>query len=138
MPPNDARIRHLSPDVAKQIRSSVSLTHLNEVVVELVKNSLDAGAQLISVTVDYLRGGCVVQDDGYGIPADAFEDGAGLGLPHRAYSIPWLQDALTDNRYFKVQSPRTYSWISRVLPSIFSGFIITHNNISTCSRWHLK
>jgi DNA mismatch repair protein MLH3 len=83
IPAQDGRIRSLPPDVAQQVSSSVSITHLNEVVVELVKNSLDADAQSVTVTVDYLRGGCSVQDDGSGIPATAFAEGAGLASPYR-------------------------------------------------------
>lgn len=96
MPVDDVRIRRLPANVAKQIESSVSITSLNEVVVELVKNSLDAGARSISVTIDYLRGGCVVQDDGHGIPAEYFKEGAGLGHPHRAYTSSMFGIVLTD------------------------------------------
>jgi DNA mismatch repair protein MLH3 len=78
----DAPIRPLAPDVAAKIKSSISITHLNGVVVDLVKNALDAESVSINVIVDYRRGGCVVDDDGQGIPAAEFEDGSGLGQAH--------------------------------------------------------
>ncbi|OJJ41207.1 hypothetical protein ASPWEDRAFT_34705 [Aspergillus wentii DTO 134E9] len=82
MSSHDPRIQPLPPDVAAKIKSSTSITHLNGVVLELVKNSLDANAQTISVTVDFQRGGCVVEDDGDGIQPLEFEPEGGLGKAH--------------------------------------------------------
>ncbi|CBF77674.1 hypothetical protein AN4365.2 [Aspergillus nidulans FGSC A4] len=79
---NDHPIQPLPQDVAAKIRSSTLITHLNGVVLELVKNALDANAQCIFVTVDYRRGGCVVEDDGEGIAPAEFEPGGGLGKAH--------------------------------------------------------
>jgi DNA mismatch repair protein MLH3 len=79
---NDHPIQPLPQDVAAKIRSSTLITHLNGVVLELVKNALDANAQCVFVTVDYQRGGCVVEDDGEGIVPAEFEFGGGLGKPH--------------------------------------------------------
>ncbi|KAL9097317.1 MAG: hypothetical protein Q9165_000744 [Trypethelium subeluteriae] len=70
-------------EVVAQIKSSVAVTSLNDVVSELVKNSLDANAAKIEVTVDYARGGCVVEDDGLGINAQEFQEEGGLGKLHR-------------------------------------------------------
>lgn len=81
----DARIQPLPPDVVAKIKSSTSITHLNGVIVELVKNSLDANAHSIIVTVDFQRAGCVVEDDGQGIPPAEFESAGGLGKAHRTY-----------------------------------------------------
>ncbi|KAJ5483867.1 hypothetical protein N7539_006067 [Penicillium diatomitis] len=75
----DQSIRALPPDVAFRIKSSTSIIDLHGVVLELVKNSLDAGAQIISVTVDFKRGGCVVEDNGQGIVPGEFESSGGLG-----------------------------------------------------------
>ncbi|KAI2155164.1 DNA mismatch repair protein [Ophidiomyces ophidiicola] len=72
-------IRPLPTKVAAQIKSSTTIISLNSVVLELVKNSLDAAAHTIAVTVDYQKGGCVVEDDGIGIPSLEFKDGGGLG-----------------------------------------------------------
>ncbi|KAL3479996.1 hypothetical protein BJX99DRAFT_221062 [Aspergillus californicus] len=76
------KIQPLPSEVAAKIKSSTSVTHLNGVIVDLVKNSLDADAHSIYVTVDYHRGGCIVEDDGFGIlPAEFGPDG-GLGKSH--------------------------------------------------------
>jgi DNA mismatch repair protein MLH3 len=88
MPYHDASIRPLPADVAAKIKSSISITHLNGVVVELVKNSLDAGAVSINITLDYRRGGCIVEDDGHGIPPAEFKEGSGLGQAHRESQSP--------------------------------------------------
>lgn len=87
MPPN-AAIKPLPPDVAAKIKSSISITHLNGVVVELVKNALDADAGHIDIIVDYGRGGCVVEDDGHGLSTAEFMEGSGLARPHRMLLYP--------------------------------------------------
>lgn len=72
-------IRPLPDEVVAQIKSSTTIVSLSGVVLELIKNSLDANASKIQVTVDFARGACVVEDDGLGIsPAEFSEDG-GLG-----------------------------------------------------------
>ncbi|KAL4906397.1 hypothetical protein BDW74DRAFT_150252 [Aspergillus multicolor] len=76
---NDRQIQPLPREVAAKIKSSTSITHLNAVILDLVKNALDANAQSIFVTVDYRRGGCVVEDDGAGILPIEFELEGGLG-----------------------------------------------------------
>lgn len=83
MPLSEASIRPLPPDVAAKIKSSTSITHLNGVIVELVKNALDANAHTVLVTVDFKRGSCTVEDDGEGIRAAEFEPSGGLGKAHR-------------------------------------------------------
>lgn len=104
---NNQRIEPLPPEVVAKLKSSTLITHLNAVVVELVKNALDANAHTIYVTVDFKRGGCVIDDDGDGIPPTEFESNGGLGRPYRmcdttlACQIPG-QIRLSANRYFKV------------------------------------
>ncbi|CAI7564058.1 unnamed protein product [Penicillium glandicola] len=83
MPPSQSIIRALPSDVIAKIKSSTSIVHLTGVILELVKNSLDANAHTIFVTVDFKRGGCIVEDDGDGIPSAEFEVTGGLGKPHR-------------------------------------------------------
>lgn len=78
----DAIIQPLPEDVVAKIKSSISITSLNGVILELVKNSLDADAGAITITIDYQRGGCVVEDDGHGIPPREFEQNGGLGKTH--------------------------------------------------------
>ena len=87
MPPSQP-IQVLPPDVIAKIKSSTSISHLNGVIVELVKNSLDANARTIFVTVDFKRGGCLVEDDGNGIPPAEFKATGGLGKSHRMYASP--------------------------------------------------
>jgi DNA mismatch repair protein MLH3 len=72
-------IRLLPGDVIAQIKSSVVITSLNGVVYGLFQNSLDAGASKITVSIDYARGNCSVEDDGVGIPPDDFAEDGGLG-----------------------------------------------------------
>lgn len=72
-------IKQLPADVITQIKSSVVITALNGVVYGLVQNSLDASASRITVSVDYSRGNCTVEDDGTGIPPSDFCSDGGLG-----------------------------------------------------------
>jgi DNA mismatch repair protein MLH3 len=69
----------LSPEVQAQLKSSIAITSLSDVVIELTKNSLDAQARAIYIDVDYLRGGCSVEDDGHGIPARELSEGGHVG-----------------------------------------------------------
>ncbi|KAL1882357.1 hypothetical protein VTK73DRAFT_1916 [Phialemonium thermophilum] len=75
-------IKPLPEVVAAQIKSGVVVTSLNSVVLGLVKNSLDAGASIVHVSVDYRRGSCCVEDDGHGIAPSEFQQGGGLGKLH--------------------------------------------------------
>ena len=72
-------IRPLSDEVVAQIKSSTAIVSLTGVVLELVKNSLDAKASRIDVTINFARGGCTVEDDGLGIPPAEFDEDGGLG-----------------------------------------------------------
>lgn len=72
----------LPEHVAAQIKSSTAIVSLTGVVLELVKNSLDAQATSIEATVDFARGGCTVEDDGSGIPPYEFREEGGLGKLH--------------------------------------------------------
>lgn len=78
-----AAIRPLPENVAAKIKSSTSITHLNGVILELIKNSLDAGARTALISVNFKRGSCIVEDDGNGIPPVEFEPNGGLGKSHR-------------------------------------------------------
>lgn len=72
-------IQQLPDDVVAQIKSSTTITSLNGVITGLIKNSLDADATKITITVEYAKGNCSVQDNGSGIlPAEFAPDG-GLG-----------------------------------------------------------
>lgn len=78
-------IQALPSDVIAKLKSSTAILDLSGVILELVKNSLDGSANTIFVTVDFQRGGCIVEDDGNGIPPNEFETTGGLGKPHRGY-----------------------------------------------------
>lgn len=72
-------IQPLPADVVAQIKSSATIVSLAHVLLELLKNALDAGAATIDATVDFGRGGCSVEDDGLGIAPVEFRDEGGLG-----------------------------------------------------------
>jgi len=82
MAPTRCTILPLSVEAQLQLKASVALNSLNDTIIGLVKNSLDAQAQRIHIEFDYSRGNCCVDDDGVGIPAVEFEAGGGLGLIH--------------------------------------------------------
>lgn len=76
-------IRPLPEDVAAQIKSSTAIPSLENAVIELFKNSLDAGSRRIDIAVDFARGACAVEDDGLGISPGEFLDSGGLGKAFR-------------------------------------------------------
>lgn len=70
---------------------------------ELVKNSLDANACSVFVTVDFQRGSCIVEDDGDGIPPAEFAPSGGLGKAHRMSLIILVSlPGLHENRYVEI------------------------------------
>lgn len=75
-------IKPLPGDVVAQIKSSVVITSLNNVITGLITNSLDAQATRINASVDYARGNCSVEDNGIGIPPSEFREDGGLGQLH--------------------------------------------------------
>ncbi|KAH7337346.1 hypothetical protein BKA66DRAFT_376871, partial [Pyrenochaeta sp. MPI-SDFR-AT-0127] len=62
----------LPDEVVAQIKSSTAIVSLTGVLLELLKNSLDAKAAKIDAAVDFARGACTVDDDGLGISPSAF------------------------------------------------------------------
>jgi hypothetical protein len=79
---SESAIRPLPPDVISQLRSSITITSLTGVVLELLRNSLDAGATKVDISIDWRRGGCTVEDDGWGIPPAEFHETGNLGKMH--------------------------------------------------------
>jgi DNA mismatch repair protein MLH3 len=75
-------ISRLPEHVRAQIRSSVEITRLSDVVIELLKNCLDAEAASITITFDFARGFCSINDNGHGIPASEFHHDGKLGQLH--------------------------------------------------------
>lgn len=86
-------IRPLPEEVVAQIKSSTAIVSLTDVVIELLKNSLDAKATRIDVTVEFARGGCTVEDDGMGIPPAEFSEDGGLGKLYCSYTSCCTQNA---------------------------------------------
>lgn len=78
-------IRRLPGDVAAQIKSSATVASLNDAALGLLCNALDAGASRVTVSVDYGRGACTVEDDGSGIEPAEFRREGGLGKLHREH-----------------------------------------------------
>lgn len=83
-------IKSLPQDVIAQIKSSSEITSLNEVVIELFKNTLDAKATKIELNVDYNRGSCMVEDNGLGISPSEFHETGGLCKAYRR-SLDYLK-----------------------------------------------
>ena len=83
MPETSAPIRPLPAEVAAQIKSSTAIPSLSSAVLGLVTNSLDAEARKVDIIVDFGRGSCVVEDDGYGIAPSEFGENGGLGKTYR-------------------------------------------------------
>ncbi|KAI1457935.1 hypothetical protein F4805DRAFT_427011 [Annulohypoxylon moriforme] len=81
-------IQHLPEHVIAQIKSSTTITSLNNVVYGLVKNSLDAEATKITISIDYTRGNCSVEDNGLGILPSEFRSTGGLGKLHYTSKFP--------------------------------------------------
>lgn len=84
-PENRSPIKPLPPEVAAQIKSSTAISSLEHVIIGLFQNALDAGARTIDVSVDFARGACIVEDDGWGINPMEFLDNGGLGKAYRTY-----------------------------------------------------
>ena len=82
MSPESRKIVPLPDEVAAQISASKTISSLDSVVLGLVENSIDALASRVTVTIDFRRGSCLVEDDGEGIPAQEFQEAGGLGKPY--------------------------------------------------------
>ncbi|KAK3055249.1 DNA mismatch repair protein [Extremus antarcticus] len=74
-----ARILPLNSDAISQIHSSKHITSIQDVVLSLLENSLDAGASKVDITANLRRGGCIVEDNGIGIASAEFQVSGGLG-----------------------------------------------------------
>lgn len=128
-------IRSLPEDVIQQIKSSVTITSLNDVIIGLVKNALDAAAARILISVDYSRGACSVEDDGDGILKSDFCETGGLGKPHHTSRGP-CSDLYHGSRGDFVAALATFSLISITSRHRSEGVSnrITFRNSSVLSR----
>ncbi|KAG9594716.1 hypothetical protein KCU77_g4549, partial [Aureobasidium melanogenum] len=79
IPNTSSAILPLPENVVAQIKSSTTITSLNQVVFGLLENSLDAQATKIAIAIDYGRGGCTVEDNGIGILPSEYCATGGLG-----------------------------------------------------------
>jgi DNA mismatch repair protein MLH3 len=75
-------ITRLPEHVRAQIRSSVEITHLSDVIIQLFKNCLDAEATSITISIDFALGFCTINDNGNGIPSSEFNHDGKLGQLH--------------------------------------------------------
>lgn len=69
----------LPEDVVAQIKSAAAIVSLTGVLLELLKNALDARASRVDATIDFARGGCAIEDNGLGIAPSDFHEEGGLG-----------------------------------------------------------
>ena len=94
----------LPPQVAAQIKSSNTVPSVASVALGLVSNSIDAEASKISVSIDFSRGGILVEDDGVGIHPKEFGDNGGLGKLHREHlGMKFVHVILTTLRHLQTQ-----------------------------------
>ena len=103
-------IRALPEDVCAQIRSSVEITSLLDVAEGLLTNALDAGADSVSIAVDFAKGFCAVQDNGSGIPSSEFSAGGKLARVH-CECLPWSD--------FLPQARRSSHWPIRAASILY-------------------
>ncbi|KAK4185816.1 putative DNA mismatch repair protein MLH3 [Podospora australis] len=85
-------IQPLPGDVVAQIKSSATITSLNNAIIGLLENSLDSAASKVNISVDYSRGNCSVEDNGVGIPPSSFHENGGLGRIHYTSKYPARPD----------------------------------------------
>ena len=126
-------IKPLPEDVIAQIKSSTVITSLNNVVDGLLRNSLDAEATQVNISVNYGRGSCSVEDNGQGITPAEFIQSGGLGKSYRE-AVPFIQSTtaalqrLTSNRHFQASRLNGLSWKAGKL-SEFCGIPVPVGNL---------
>lgn len=112
----DTRILPLPPEVAAQIRSSIAITTLQDVVVQLLCNSIDAHSTRVDVKVDSSRGSCVVEDNGLGIAAIEFAPEGSLGKPFCESAKTYTLPLITNSRRHLETPDCGRLWPCRILP----------------------
>ncbi|EHA50358.1 DNA mismatch repair protein [Pyricularia oryzae 70-15] len=123
-------IKPLPPEVAAQVKSSSVITSLNGVALGLLRNSLDANATKVNISVDYRLGNCIVEDNGFGVPETEFRDTGGLGKLHFTSKFP-PQDNLYGRNgafLFSVASLSLLSVTSHHQRQNSHATLVTHNS----------
>ena len=126
-------IQPLPPDVVAQIKSSITITSLNAVICELVKNSLDANAAKVDINVDYSRGSCSVEDDGLGILPSEFQVNGHLGKLYREFLQTFMNAKLTCNRFIQAEYSDSSPWRSWYISGVFISSCLGHYHVSSSS-----
>ncbi|KAF2441861.1 hypothetical protein P171DRAFT_418693 [Karstenula rhodostoma CBS 690.94] len=93
-------IQPLPEDVVSQIKSSTAIVSLTGVLLELLKNALDARASKVETTVDFAHGGCSIEDNGLGIAPYDFREEGGLGKMYCTSKYPSEDECLGRNGIF--------------------------------------
>ena len=117
----------LPKEVVEQLSSSTIINSLEDVVLGLVENSLDANSSKIKVHVDFHLGSCTVEDDGEGISGDEFSETGGLGKRFRMNVVVVLKTRLIcnlDTSKFQAGHP-TYGEHGKFLSSIAALSILS-------------
>ena len=116
----------LPDDVRARIKSSIEITSLNNVVEELFKNALDAGAGNVTIEVDFGKGFCSVKDDGVGIPSTEFFIMGRLAQLYcesgqSSMSLPKPSSELENVTHSAVYSVKSRLLVSRQLISAYTA-----------------
>lgn len=135
-------IRRLPSAVIAQIKSSVLINHLNDVVFELVKNALDANARSVAITINFQKGGCTVEDDGTGIPVTEFKEGGGLAKRHCACCCLFLfnrrkRSSDFHQRYLEIPFFVVFAsmlWRKGRVSGILSSPVVAYHHIASSLR----
>lgn len=122
----------LPDSVRAQLKSSVEILSLADVVEGLLKNALDAGSSNVTIVVDFAKGFCSMKDDGIGIPSSDFDVGGNLASPYCMF-VPLLS---------AFALPESYVWndftcgLSHLIPdaSDAATLLIRANGSGTSKR----
>lgn len=129
------QILPLPQDVAAQLRSSTAISNLQQVVLGLLENALDAGAGKVQIGVDFRRGTCTVEDDGDGISPNEFSEHGGLGKRH--CEMVWVLNRWSCLTMFRDVKEQPERWLRQIrsVHRFRSCIVHNHYNLSTLSPY---